>query len=127
MQLTKAEEQIMQILWSLQEATVQDIRERFEDNKPARTTIATILNILENKNFVSHTTDGRANVYAPLVTKEDYSRKQLFGFLKNYFNSSFSSMASFFAKEANLTIEDLDKLLEETRRELDQEENSEND
>lgn len=118
MQLTKAEEQIMQILWVLDEATVQDILERFEENKPARTTISTILSILENKNFVYHTIDGRSNIYKPLVSKEDYSKKQLFGFLKNYFNSSFSSMASFFAKETNLSIEDLDQLLEETRKEL---------
>lgn len=118
MQLTKAEEQVMQFLWVLGEATVQDILERFEENKPARTTISTILSILENKNFVYHTIDGRSNIYKPLVSKDDYSKKQLFGFLKNYFNSSFSSMASFFAKEANLSIEDLDQLLEETRKEL---------
>lgn len=118
MQLTKAEEQVMQILWQLKEATVQDIREKFNDSKPARTTIATILSILENKKFVAHSVNGRSNIYSALVTKEDYSKKQLFGFLKNYFNSSFSSMASFFAKESNLTIEELDELLSETRKEL---------
>lgn len=118
MQLTKAEEQIMQILWILGKATVQDILERFDENKPARTTISTILSILENKEFVYHTSEGRSNIYIPLVSKEDYSKKQLFGFLKNYFNSSFSTMASFFAKETNLSIEDLDQLLEETRKEL---------
>ena len=121
MQLTKAEEQIMRLLWELEKATVQDIREKFEETKPARTTIATILSILENKQFVTHTTDGRVNIYSPLVSKEDYSKKQLFGFLKDYFNGSFSSMASFFAKETNLTVEDMDKLLEETRAELEKE------
>jgi len=125
MQLTKAEEQIMQILWTIGEGTVQDIREKFTDVKPARTTIATILTILENKEFANHRTDGRTNVYCPLVSKEDYSKKQLFGFLKDYFNGSFSSLTSFFAKETNLSVEDLDDLLDETRKELEKEQKNE--
>lgn len=123
MQLTKAEEQIMHILWALEEATVQDILKEFTKDKPARTTIATILGILENKEFVAHRTDGRSNVYRAIIKKDDYSKKQLFGFLKNYFNGSFSSMTSFFAKETNLSIDDLDKLLEETRQVLQKEQN----
>ena len=121
MQLTKAEEQIMQMLWTLGEGTVQDIREMFSDVKPARTTIATILSILENKNFAMHTTNGRVNVYSACVSKEDYSKKQLFGFLKDYFDGSFSALTSFFAKETNLSVNDLDKILEETRQELEKE------
>lgn len=123
MQLTKAEEQIMRILWTLKEATVQDILKEFNEDKPARTTIATILGILETKDFVTHRTDGRSNVYQPLVKKEDYSKKQLFGFLKNYFDGSFSSMTSFFAKETNLSIDDLDKLMQETKQALEEEQN----
>lgn len=124
MQLTKAEEQIMQILWTLGKGSVQDIREKFEGSKPARTTIATILSILETKNVVSHTTEGRSNIYYSLVEKEEYSKRQLFGVLTDYFDGSFSSMASFFAKESNLSLEDMDKLLEETRRELEQSNNN---
>lgn len=120
MQLTKAEEQIMQILWTMEEGTVQDILKKFDENKPARTTIATILSILENKNFVEHRSKGRSNIYKAVVTKEDYSKKQLFGFVKNYFNGSFSSMVSFFAKETNLSIEEMDKLLKETRETLEE-------
>ncbi|MDH6354111.1 BlaI family penicillinase repressor [Dysgonomonas sp. PH5-45] len=123
MQLTKAEEQIMQILWKLGEGSVQDIRESFTDTKPARTTIATILNILETKQFVTHTSEKRVNRYKATVSKETYSKKQLFGFMKNYFGGSFSTMASFFAKESNMTIEDLDQLFEETRQALEEEKN----
>lgn len=119
MQLTKAEEQIMQILWTMEEGTVQDILKEFIDSKPARTTIATVLSILENKNFVTHRSEGRLNIYKALVAKEDYSKKQLLGFVKDYFNGSFSSMISFFAKENNLTLEEMDHLLEETRQALD--------
>ncbi len=117
-QLTKAEEQVMQILWELQKSTVQKIREKFEDPKPARTTVATVLTILENKGFVTHTSTGRVNIYTPTVAKESYSKTQLFGIMKNYFNNSFASMASFFAKENNLSIEELDKLIEDTKKEL---------
>ncbi|MFV0537880.1 MAG: BlaI/MecI/CopY family transcriptional regulator [Dysgonomonas sp.] len=122
MQLTKAEEQIMQILWTMEEGTVQDILKEFVDSKPARTTIATVLSILENKNFVTHRSEGRLNIYKALVAKEDYSKKQLLGFVKDYFNGSFSSMISFFAKENNLTLEEMDHLLEETRQALDDKE-----
>lgn len=120
-QLTKAEEQVMQILWSLGEGTVQDIRERFPEPRPARTTVATVLTILENKRFAAHRTEGRANIYYPEVAKEAYSRSQLFGVMKNYFDGSFSSMASFFARENNMTMGELDAMLEETRRELEEE------
>lgn len=121
MQLTKAEEQIMQILWSIEEGTVQDILKEFDENKPARTTIATVLGILEGKNFVEHRSEGRTNIYRALISKDEYSKNQLFGFVKNYFNGSFTSMVSFFAKETNLSVEELDKLIEDTRKALDDE------
>ena len=117
-QLTKAEEQIMQILWTLQESTVQDVREKFENPKPARTTIASVLSILENKGFATHKSFGRVNVYYPVVAKNEYSKTQLFGMIKNYFDNSLPSMVSFFAKEKNLSMEELDLLLEETKKEL---------
>lgn len=122
MQLTKAEEQIMQIIWNIEGGTVQDILKHFGQEKPARTTVATILNILENKGFVTHSTEGRTNVYKATVKKEEYSKKQLFGFIKDYFGGSFSSMASFFAQESNMTVEELDKIMEETKRAIKEEE-----
>ncbi len=118
MRLTKAEEQIMQILWSLDGGTVQDILRNFGDEKPARTTVATLLGILERKGFVTHGTEGRTNTYRTAVSKEDYSHSQLSGFIKNYFGGSFSSMVSFFARENDLSAGELDKLLEETREGL---------
>ena len=120
MELTKAEEQILHYLWKLEEATVQDILSCMDDaGKPSRTTVSTIIRILENKGAVSHKPGtGRGYIYYPLVKKEEYSRKQLFGFISRYFDNSFSSLASFFAKESNMTAEELDVLLEETRRKL---------
>lgn len=118
LQLTKAEEQVIRILWDLERATVQQILEKFEVPKPARTTVSTILSILENKKYVSHENEGKANIYYSLISKENYSNSQLSGLMKNYFNDSFAHMASFFAKENNISLEELDLLLEETRDEL---------
>lgn len=119
--LTKAEEQIMQALWNLGEGTVQDIREILDTPTPARTTVSTVLTILEHKGFVTHDNLGRSNVYTPVIAKEVYSKSQLSGLLKNYFNNSFASMASFFAKENNYTIEELDLLIKSTKEELNKE------
>ena len=118
MQLTKAEEQVMQHLWDLGEGLVKDIRDRFEDPKPARNTVSTVLRILEKKEFVAHKSYGNVHVYYPLISKEEYSKNQLLGLLKSYFNNSFQAMASFFAREKDLTVQDLEQLIEETKQEL---------
>jgi len=118
MQLTKAEEQVMQILWGMGEGLVKDIRDHFEDPKPARNTVSTVVRILEKKGFIGHKGDGKVFVYYPLVMKKEYSGKQLFGLLNDYFNNSFPAMASYFAREKDLSIKDLEQLLEETKTEL---------
>jgi len=118
MQLTKAEEQVMQLLWEMGEGLVKDIRDRFEEPKPARNTISTVVRILEKKDFVSHRTYGNVHVYYPLISKQTYSKSQLFGLMKSYFNNSFPAMASFFAREEDLSIQELETLMEETKREL---------
>jgi predicted transcriptional regulator len=118
MQLTKAEEQIMQILWGLREGIVKDIRNEFPEPRPARNTVSTVIRILEKKGFIGHKSYGHFHVYFPLISKEEYSKNQLFGLMESYFNNSFPAMASFFAKEKDLSIKELDKLLEETRDEL---------
>lgn len=122
MQLTKAEEQIMQHLWEKGEGMVKEIRDRFEEPKPARNTVSTVLRILEKKEFVSHKSYGNVHVYYPLITKGEYSKSQLFGLMKTYFNNSFPAMATFFAKEKDLTIQDLERLMEETKKELSKDE-----
>lgn len=120
MQLTKAEEQVMQYLWKIKEGLVQNVRDCFNEPKPSRTTVSTILRILETKGFVGHkaSANGRVYTYYPLVQKEDYSKHQLFGMLKNYFNNSFASMASFFAKESDMSMQEMEALLEDAKKEL---------
>jgi predicted transcriptional regulator len=118
MQLTKAEEQMMQILWDMGEGLVKDIRDRFSEPKPARNTISTVVRVLEKKGFVAHKAYSNVHIYYPLVTKSEYSKNQLFGLMESYFNNSFPAMASFFAREKDLSIKELDELLDDTRKEL---------
>jgi predicted transcriptional regulator len=118
MRLTKAEEQVMHILWELKEGAVSDIRNRFGDPKPARNTVSTVLRILEKKGFVSHKTYGNVHVFFPVVSKSEYSKNQLSGLLKDYFNNSFPAMATFFARENDLSATELEKILKEIRKEM---------
>lgn len=118
MQLTRAEEQVMQILWDLEEGLVKDIRDRFDDPKPARNTVSTVVRILEKKGYVDHKSYGNVHLYFPLVSRDDYSRSQLFGLLEGYFDNSFPAMASFFAREKDMSVAELEELLVETRKEL---------
>lgn len=118
MQLTRAEEQVMQILWDLGEGLVKDIRDRFDEPRPARNTVSTVVRILEKKGFVDHKSYGNVYLYFPVVSREDYSRHQLFGLLEGYFDNSFPAMASFFAREKDLTLAEMEELIDETRKEL---------
>lgn len=117
-QLTKAEEQVMQIVWKLDESVVKDVVEQFDDPKPAYTTVATVLNVLEKKGFVSRKKIGNTNLFSPSVSKSEYTKFQFSSLLKNYFNGSFPKMATFFARENQLNIEDLESILKQAEEEL---------
>ena len=121
MQLTRAEEQVMQILWDLKGGLVKDIRDRFPDPRPARNTVSTVLRVLEKKGYVGHKSFGNVYFYIPLVSRMEYSRSQLFGLMESYFDNSFPAMASFFVREKDLSMKDLEELLEETKKELSKE------
>ena len=117
-QLTKAEEQVMQILWDINEGVVKDVVDSFSEPKPAYTTVATVFKVLENKGFVIKRKIGNTHLYKPLVSKEDYTKLQFSSLLKNYFNGSFPKMATFFARENNLSISELEELMKITEEEL---------
>ncbi len=108
----------MQILWDMEEGLVKDIRDHFGEPRPARNTVSTVVRVLEKKGFVGHKAYGNVYVYFPLLSKTEYSKNQLFGLMESYFNNSFPAMASFFAREKDLSIEELNELLDDTRREL---------
>lgn len=124
MQLTKAEEQVMHFVWKLNEAVVKDVVEQFDEPKPAYTTVATVLSVLEKKGFVNRKKIGNTNLFSPAVSKKDYTKFQFTSLLKNYFNGSFPKMATFFAKENNLSIDELEEMLKITESELNKPDNN---
>lgn len=115
-QLTKAEEQIMQELWMLKEASVKDVIAELQPPKPAYNTVSTIIRILESKNFVAHKPKGRGFIYYPLIDKETYSNQSLHKLMNGYFDGSFKSMVSFFVKENKMDMAELESILKEVHK-----------
>ena len=114
--LTKAEEQVMQVLWGLEKGFVNDILEKFPEPKPAYNTVSTIVRILEKKGFVDHRAYGKTHEYFPLISKSEYTKRYFGSFMKNYFSNSYQALASFLTKEKDISIQDLEdmkKLMEE--------------
>lgn len=110
-ELTRAEEQVMQVLWKLKKGFVKDILEHFEEPKPAYNTISTIVRILQEKGFVTHKAYGRTHEYYPLITKNEYSKSHLNTFVKDYFSNSFEKMVSFFAKEKSISVKEMEEIM----------------
>lgn len=118
LELTRAEEQIMQIIWKIEKGFIKDILEHFDEPKPAYTTVATFLKILERKEYVSHITFGNAHQFYPLVSRDGYSKKHVNSVLNRYFKSSIKDVVSFFADNNKVDIKDIDsaiKLLNEIK------------
>ena len=109
-ELTKAEEQIMQILWQLNEAIVKDIIEQMPGPKPAYNTVSTVVRVLEGKGFIDHKAYGNSHVYFPIVTEADYKKFTFDKMMKNYFSNSYQSLVSFIVDEKKLDVKDLDEL-----------------
>lgn len=115
-ELTKAEDQVMQILWDLGKGFVKEIIERMPEPKPAYNTVSTIVRILETKGFVDHTAYGKTHEYYPLIPREKYTKFYLNNLIKGYFNGSFNNLVSFFARENKMDIAEMEKLLEELKK-----------
>ncbi len=110
-ELTKAEEQVMQILWKIKEGFVKDFIEYFDEPKPAYNTVSTIIRILENKGFIGHTAYGKTHKYFPTIAKDEYKKTFLKGFVRNYFENSFQQLVSFFSEKENLSIDEMEELV----------------
>lgn len=111
--LTRAEEEIMQVIWKLEKGLLKDLMGAMPDPKPAQSTVSTLVKILENKGFVDHKAYGRTYEYFPVVSKDDYAKAYFGNFLENYFGGSFKRMLSFFAQEKDLDLKTLDEIMEE--------------
>jgi BlaI family transcriptional regulator, penicillinase repressor len=123
-ELTKAEDQVMQILWKLGKAFVKDVVEQFENPKPAYNTVSTIIRILEKKGFVTYKAYGNTYEYFPLISKNEYSGIYLKNFVKNYFGNSYKSLVSFFASDDTISIKELEEMKKLVDLEIEKKKNN---
>src|SRR6478609_7092625 len=110
-ELTRAEDQVMQLLWQLEKAVVKDIIEEMPEPKPAYNTVSTIVRILETKGFVDHKAYGKTHEYFPLIAKEKYTRFYLNNMMKGHFEGSLHNLVSFFTNENKLSVNEIDELV----------------
>ena len=114
--LTRAEEQIMQVIWKLEKAFLREIIDALPNPKPHNNTVATIIKILVEKEFIGIQVFGRTHQYYPLVAKDAYSKTTMKSLVKGYFEGSFSNAVSFMVKENNLSVEELEMLLKQLKK-----------
>lgn len=110
-ELTKAEEQIMQVLWDLKEAFVKEVLEQLPEPKPAYNTVSTIIRILETKGFIDHTAFGKSHQYYPIISKEAYKSFATDKLMNGYFENSVESMFSYFVKKQKIDLKEADEIM----------------
>jgi len=110
-ELTKAEEQVMLILWEMKEGLVKDVIDKMETPKPAYNTVSTVIRVLEGKGFVDHKAIGNTHIYFPVITEEQYKHFAFDKVMNNYFENNYQSLVSFLVKEKNMDMEELDELI----------------
>jgi len=111
-ELTKAEEQVMQILWDIEKGFVKDLMEHFDKPRPAYNTVSTICRILEKKGFIDHKSYGNSHQYYPLLSRDEYTSIYLNNMVKNYFSNSLEQLVSFFSKQNKLDIREAENIIE---------------
>ncbi len=109
-ELTKAEDQIMQVLWKLEKAFVKEVIEKLPEPKPAYNTVSTIVRILEKKEFVAYEAFGKTHRYYPIISKKEYSKFYLKSFVGGYFSNSYKQLVSFFTKEESLSLAEMEEM-----------------
>ncbi|MCB0661201.1 MAG: BlaI/MecI/CopY family transcriptional regulator [Saprospiraceae bacterium] len=114
--LTKAEEEVMQIIWKMERCTVSQILDYIENDlqqdRPPHSSISSIVRIVEEKGFLDHKAYGRTYEYFPIISKEDYSKRTLKKVIQDYFNGSVQNMVSFLVKENDLSVSELNEMLD---------------
>lgn len=110
-QLTRAEDQIMQVVWRLDRAFIRDIIEELPAPKPHYNTVATIVKILVKKGFLKSELLGNTHQYRAVISFEEYRDKHLVNIKKNYFGNSLPKMIAHFAKGENLSEGEIKELI----------------
>ncbi|WP_109831652.1 BlaI/MecI/CopY family transcriptional regulator [Reichenbachiella versicolor] len=119
-ELTKAEEQVMRIIWKLENAFLKDVVEEFPEPKPAYTTVSTVIRVLVKKEFLGFKTYGKVNEYFPKVSKDVYFKDHLGGVIKNFFDGSSRKFASFFTENQDMSIQELEQMKELLESKIDE-------
>lgn len=110
-ELTRAEEQLMQVLWHLEKGFVKDVMEQLPEPKPAYNTVSTIIRILETKGFVSHTAYGKSHEYYPIISKDEYQNFATDKLMSGYFDNSVKHMFSYFVKKEKIDLKEADEIM----------------
>ncbi len=119
-ELTKAEEEIMRVLWQLKKGFVKDVIVELPEPKPAYNTVSTIIRILEKKELVGYTAYGKTHEYFPLITEEEYRRFQTEQLMTNYFDGSLKKLVSFFVQDKNISLNEADEIIKLLNNQKDQ-------
>lgn len=112
LELTKAEEKVMKILWSVKRGLIRDVVAKYDDPKPAYTTVATIIKILETKGFVGRSPVANSYEYYPVVEKSEYTKGFMRSFVKNYFSNSYKNLVSELSSDDEMTTQEMEELIE---------------
>lgn len=110
--LTNKEEEIMMVLWAKKKAFIKEVLAEFSSSKPHYNTMSTIVRNLENKGFVGHEAFGNTHRYFPLITKEAYRKKFINSTIADYYDNSYKSLVSFFAKEEKISVDELKEIIQ---------------
>jgi len=110
-ELTRAEEQLMQVLWHLEKGFVKDVMEQLPEPKPAYNTVSTIIRILETKGFVGHTAYGKSHEYYPIISKDEYQNFATDKLMSGYFDNSVKHMFSYFVKKEKIDLKEADEIM----------------
>lgn len=123
-ELTKAEEQVMQYLWKIKKGFLKDIVDEYPEPRPANTTISTVVRVLVKKGYINFKTYGKSNEYYPLISKKKYTKTFFNGYVSKFFNNSASSLLSFFTKENDMSLEELESLKKEIEKQIEEKQNA---
>jgi predicted transcriptional regulator len=110
-ELTRAEEQLMQILWQIEKGFVKDVMEHLPEPKPAYNTVSTIIRILEAKGFVAYNAFGKSHQYYPVISKEEYQNFATDKLMNGYFDNSVKHMFSYFVKKEKIDLKEADEIM----------------
>jgi predicted transcriptional regulator len=110
--LTNKEEEVMKILWRLKKAFVKEILAEIKVDKPHYNTLSTIVRNLEEKEYVSYDAYGNTHQYYPLITKEAYRKKFINSTIADYYDDSYKTLVSYFAKEEKISVKELREIID---------------